>query len=368
MTRTRSAESLSDTQKIEHIRSVVENAGRELRLRHPWLDHQDALGAGILLAACAGMVFNAWLFAQGLLAWWLCVPLAAVLASFTHEIEHDLIHLRYFRNRGWVRHLMLFAGWVARPVTPNPWRRGHVHLEHHKHPGSAKDFELRGITGGEAWSLKRLVMIGDNALAILLRIHLIPGIQGRLLVLASVALAYFPVGLAGWGCWYAFLGYHGADTLATLLGSTIHWSGTTRRLMPAVDFFTVVLVAPNVLRNFCLHFLSSNLHYAGDIQPGNTLQEAQVLNSRWLWPFQLICLNFGATHSIHHFVVGEPFYIREWTAPTAHRVMREMGVRFNDFGTFRRANRYQLHGNRQSWNAPRTRLAPERQTAAWRYT
>ena len=28
------------------------------------------------------------------------------------------------------------------------------------------------------------------------------------------------------------------------------------------------------------------------------------------------------------------------TVPFAHRVMREMGVRFNDFGTFARANRW----------------------------
>ena len=57
-------------------------------------------------------------------------------------------------------------------------------------------------------------------------------------------------------------------------------------------------------------------------------------------PLQLFCFNFGSTHAIHHFVVREPFYIRQMTAPAAHAVMREMGVRFNDFGTFRRANRY----------------------------
>ena len=29
------------------------------------------------------------------------------------------------------------------------------------------------------------------------------------------------------------------------------------------------------------------------------------------------------------------------TVPVAHEVMREMGVRFNDFGTFARANRFE---------------------------
>ena len=43
------------------------------------------------------------------------------------------------------------------------------------------------------------------------------------------------------------------------------------------------------------------------------------------------------------------------TAPLAHRVMREAGVRFNDFGTFARANR---------WDAPtKEAVAPVQQTA-----
>ena len=69
-----------------------------------------------------------------------------------------------------------------------------------------------------------------------------------------------------------------------------------------------------------------------------------MLTPRWMLPFQLFCFNFGATHAIHHFVVKEPFYIRQWTAPVAHRVMREMGVRFNDTATFGRANRFQTAG------------------------
>jgi len=59
-----------------------------------------------------------------------------------------------------------------------------------------------------------------------------------------------------------------------------------------------------------------------------------------MMPFQLFCFNFGATHAIHHFVVKEPFYIRHMTAKTAHKVMKEVGVRFNDIGTFRRLNRW----------------------------
>jgi hypothetical protein len=33
---------------------------------------------------------------------------------------------------------------------------------------------------------------------------------------------------------------------------------------PWVIGLVVVLIAPNVLRTFCLHFIASNMHYYGD--------------------------------------------------------------------------------------------------------
>ena len=52
--------------------------------------------------------------------------------------------------------------------------------------------------------------------------------------------------------------------------------------------------------------------------------------------------------AIHHFVLKEPFYIRQLTVPFAHKVMREMGVRFNDFGTSAHANRWRRAVARQT--------------------
>ena len=118
--------------------------------------------------------------------------------------------------------------------------------------------------------------------------------------------------------------------------------------MAAVDIAVVVLVGPNVLRTFCLHFISSNMHYYGDVAPGNLIQQTQVLNPWWLWPLQAFCCNFGSSHGIHHFVVKEPFYIRQLSLPFAHRVMRDMDARLTDFGTFTRANRW----TRQADKAP----------------
>ncbi|HEY0262185.1 MAG TPA: hypothetical protein VGB95_04105, partial [Chitinophagales bacterium] len=73
---------------------------------------------------------------------------------------------------------------------------------------------------------------------------------------------------------------------------------------------------------------------------GNIMQQTQVLDRWYFIPFQIFCVNFGSTHAIHHFFVNETFYIRQLTATRAHKIMREQGVRFNDLGTFKRANRY----------------------------
>jgi hypothetical protein len=82
------------------------------------------------------------------------------------------------------------------------------------------------------------------------------------------------------------------------------------------------------------------MHYFGDIEHGNVLEQTQVLNAWWTLPFHLFCFNFGSTHAIHHFVVNEPFYLRQLTAKRALDILKNNGIRFNDYGSFRRANRY----------------------------
>jgi hypothetical protein len=330
---------LTDTQKALHIRQVVTTAGQQLRERHPWLKHQNAIGAGILALSLLGMIGCAAAYAYGVLPAWACIALVAIFASFTHELEHDLIHWMYFRRQPVVHHLMMALVWLARPSTVNPWARRHLHFNHHKFSGSEQDIEERAITNGERWGVRRLIMVGDNVQSVLLRLHKAPPGRRKKMLLRAAA-GYFPLGWLNWSAWYCFLGFHAISGASALLGHDIAWSAGTLRAMHALDFVTVVLIAPNVLRTFCLHFVSSNTHYYGDVEADNVIQQTQVLNPRWMLPLQLFCFNFGATHAIHHFVVKEPFYIRQMTAPTAHKVMREMGVRFNDTGTFRRANRW----------------------------
>ena len=332
--------SLNDQQRAAYIREQVMAHGNALRQRYPVLQHQDALGAGILAFALLGMIGSAALYISGHLAWWACLLLNAFFASLTHELEHDLIHSMYFRKRPLPHNLMLALVWLARPRTSNPWVRRHLHLNHHKVSGSEADMEERAITNGEPWGIARLLMVGDNMMSSFIRCLRAKNPAHRQLILSRTLKVYAPLGLLNWATWYLFLGFHLLDWASAALGAPIAWSATTLNVMAVVNIAVVVLVGPNVLRTFCLHFVSSTMHYYGAVEPGNVIQQTQVLNPWWLWPLQAFCFNFGSSHAIHHFVVKEPFYIRQLTVPFAHRVMREMGVRFNDFGTFARANRW----------------------------
>lgn len=350
-----SAAPLNDHQRSAYIRQKVMAHGTELRQRFPILLHQDALGAGILTFALLGMFGSAALYMNGYMAWWLCVLLNAFFASLTHELEHDLIHSMYFRKQRIPHNLMLALVWLARPSTITPWVRRHLHLNHHKVSGTEQDLEERAITNGEPWGLARLLMVGDNVMSTLIRVLRAPTAKVRWHMIKRSLMVYAPLALLNWSTWYLFLGFHGIDLLSSALGMPIDWSASTLQFMHGVDIAVVVLVGPNVLRTFCLHFVSSNMHYYGDVEPGNVIQQTQVLNPWWLWPLQAFCFNFGSSHAIHHFVVKEPFYIRQLSVPFAHKVMREAGVRFNDFGTFTRANRWQrteqTQGNEQAQTA-----------------
>jgi fatty acid desaturase len=335
-----SPQRLNAAQRSAHIREVVLAKGVELRQRYPVLTHQDALGAGILAFALAGMIGSAVLYIEGYMAWWVCLLLNAFFASLTHELEHDLIHSMYFRKQRVPHNLMMGLVWLARPSTINPWIRRHLHLNHHKVSGSETDMEERAITNGEPWGFARLLMIGDNIMSAFIRMLRAKTWAHKFSIIKRTLKVYAPLALVHWGAWYVFLGFHAANGIAYLLGAPIEWSATTLSVMHVIDIAAVVIIGPNVLRTFCLHFISSNMHYYGDIEPGNVMQQCQVLDAWWLWPLQAFCFNFGSSHGIHHFVVKEPFYIRQLTVPVAHKVMREMGVRFNDLGTFGRANRF----------------------------
>lgn len=325
------------------------------RSRHPWMvRHQNSIGLGIFVFACVAVVASAVAYAQGLLPAWLTIVLSAIWMSLLHELEHDLIHTLYFRKNTFMYNLMMAGVWLFRPSTVSPWVRRDMHINHHKNAGTEADFEERMITNGEPWGFKRLLMTGDHMLAIYLRpvqLHRMmtayifarfPGATVAVRARESLrnTLGMFPLQVLHYVLWHGFVLWHVTAFVAAQSGHaivpTLFWS----QLISAVDFLAVVWLLPNVLRVFCLHFVSSNMHYYGDIDAGNVIQQTQVWSAWWLWPLQLFCFNFGATHGIHHFVVRDPFYLRQMIAKEVYPILHRHGVRFNDFSAMCRANRW----------------------------
>jgi fatty acid desaturase len=328
----------SDVDRARRIRDTIRQRSVELRERYPILSRrQSEIGLILLLLACAVMVGGAVLYAVGTLPAWATVMLIALACSIAHEIEHDLIHKLYFPRHRRVVDAMLALGWLMRPSTIKPWTRRDLHLNHHRISGTLPDIEERAITNGERMGARRLLMMIDPLASVMLR--KVPAGM-RPAILKWTARACWPLGFFYFGAWYTFLAVHGAGLVAAAVGLPFTLPAVVQPAMAVIDFLAVVLMAPNLLRTFSLHFISSNLHYFGDVEDDNVVQQTQVLNRWYLLPLQLFCFNFGSTHGIHHFYVPDPFYLRQMTAPVAHAAMRANGVRFNDMGTLWRANRY----------------------------
>lgn len=338
-----------DADRIAEIRAAIIEIGNEWRARHSWMNsHQDQIGLGIFLVSILGVIGDAVLYGYGLLPWWATIALTGFWLSILHELEHDLIHSMYFRKNKLVHNTMMFGVWFFRPSTINPWIRRSLHLHHHQVSGTDSDMEERTLTNGEGWGAHRLLSLMDSFLGMYTKpmrmydivrtyVETVGRDDDEIRMLANRArLSYFPLGLVHYGLWHLAIGlffWH------QLVGPT-HLPG-----QGALNFLCVAFLAPNAIRTFCLHFVTSNMHYFGDVEAHNVLQQTQVWNALWLKPFHALCFNFGETHAIHHFLVRDPFYVRELIKKDGQRVLRDHGIRFNDFGTFRRANRFSLAGD-----------------------
>ncbi len=330
-----------EQQQIKQITQGIRAASDDIRRQYPMLRHQNAIGLGFLLLACAGFIASASLYFLGIIPLWASVIGSAFFASITHELEHDLIHRMYFRKHPVIHDLMMLAVWLVRPNLINPWVRRHIHMHHHKVSGSEFDHEERSLGNGMAWSFKRLIITIDTLASIIIRRrdeYKQTGEKPRT-ALWKVLMVFMPVGLLYYLPLYTFILFQLINgALAVTTGQGLE-NTVVNSVMSIVNIMMVIFVLPNLLRSACLNFISSNMHYYGDVD--NMLQETQVLNAWYYFPFHLFCCNFGSTHAIHHFVVKDPFYVRQLTAKAAHKVMRENGIRFNDHGSFLRANRYQ---------------------------
>jgi fatty acid desaturase len=335
-----------DANRIAEIRGQLIEIGNRWRANHPvFTRNQDAIGMAIFLVSILGVLADTALYVTRVIPWWLCIPMTAFWLSILHELEHDLIHWMYFRTNGRVHNAMMFGVWFFRPSTINPWLRRRLHLHHHQVSGTESDIEERALTNGERWGGHRLIKLLDMFLGMYLRPWHSKELarayireeakspeEARALA-EELKRSYFPLGPIHYGLWHLFIGVQFA-----LFGLSI----PANPALDTLNALAVVLLAPNAFRTFCLHLVSSNLHYYGDVEAHNILQQTQVWTSKWLWPLHAFCFNFGGTHTIHHFLVRDPFYLRQAIARDCQRVLRDGGVRFDDYGTFRRANRFTI--------------------------
>jgi hypothetical protein len=326
---------------ILSIRTIYER----YRIANKWTSYQNQIGLGIMLITNMLIMSLCLCWFMAWIPTWVIVILIAFLTSILHELEHDLIHELYFKRNKVLYHLMMLGVYIFRPISLNPWIRKYWHHFHHQHSGMPFDIEERGITNGDRFSLLRLIVLPDLLLSGILRMPrlrkeiLIEYKKGNLskkdlsLIIRTVLFGLLPLGVPLTLLWYAYVIFHVIQWIGYPLSQLI-------TVMEWIQPLMVLLVMPNLIRQFALHFVSSNMHYYGDIEHGNVIQQCQIFNPWWSFPLQWFCFFFGTTHAIHHFVVNEPFYLRQLTRKAAQHVLLMHGVRFNDVKSLKHANRY----------------------------
>lgn len=326
---------LSDREKIQKISAIIRYAESRLKNKFPILKRQNLLGASIFAVSILGFLSNSYLYIKGYIPAWVCFIGNAFCTSFLHELEHDLIHQLYFKAKPHVQNFLMGGIWLFRGNLISPWYRRYIHLLHHRESGQQQDIEERLIGNGMPWGIKRILVMLEPTLAVLRFKELKQ--QAPQFKILDIVKAAFPVFIIFNVIWFSFLTHQGWK-LISLIHQVVppfpQW------YISLVNLLMVIYVGPNILRQASLSIVSSSCHYYGDIAKANIMQQGQVLQPWYLWPLQLFCFNFGSTHIIHHFVVNQPFYLRQLVAPFAHAAMRKYGVRFNDVESLFRGNRY----------------------------
>jgi fatty acid desaturase len=308
------------------LREQIRSADAALVARNPWLGRDDAVAMALFVGAFGlmGLAAAGWLL--GPLPAAAALLLCALALSTLHELEHDLIHDLYLR-RPLVQNAVLFCIWVAK-ANLDPWSRGRIHRWHHVASGQPDDIEERLIGLGLPWGPRRLALTLLPAASGLV----VPGIVRDLRARARAG-GRLPDLRAPRG-WWAVRAVNAAF-LGLPLAVTLGWAGG----VPGAREAAVLWVLPGLLRHSAIVLLSSNSHYTG-IPRGDLLVQNQVLDHPLLWPAALFCWNFGATHVLHHVHVQQPFWRRTLVYRGLRPALRAAGLRFNDLGSFGRANRW----------------------------
>jgi fatty acid desaturase len=233
-----------------------------------------------------------------------------------------------------IQNLMMLAVWPFLGNLPHPWYRRRMHLLHHRTSGHEEDFEERLIGNGLKFGPLKILAMFEPGLASLFRhkeFRQIPFFKGSefFKALIPVALVYIVI-------FYGWILGHALNLMATV--ADFSTPSLIQDVLSTLNTLAIIFMLPNLIRQVSVQIISSNMHYFGDVD--NRLQETQVMNAWWMLPLQLFCCNFGSTHTIHHFYVNQPFYLRLLVTKPAHRAFKTYGIRFNDMETILRGNRY----------------------------
>ena len=319
---------------IKTIVRAIKSEEKLLRSKYAFLSHQNILGLSITLLSLAALIGVGSLYYMALIPAWLCVVLAAVITSISHEIEHDLIHKQYFSKNPLIHNFMMLVVWLMRPNTINPWYRRKIHLHHHYTSGTSQDLEERLVGNGIKNPFLRALVIVDGLLGLIIN-------QARFkqeirdFSFSKVFNAGFPITTSYFIVLYSVIFYHLINVFFPLATHMPSWGLS---ILSVFEFLMVVLVLPNIIRSTSLNFVTSSMHYYGGVN--NVFEQTHVLTSRLFAPFHLFCFNFGKTHTIHHYAPNQPFYIRQLISTKINELMKKEGVRFNDFESIKNANLY----------------------------
>lgn len=313
--------------QINSIRRVIHTEDKRIRQKYDWLKYQNEIGMAWFIGSLLEMSVVGYAYAVGALAWYWTIPLMAFGLSILHELEHDVIHELYYKDKKWVHHIMFAVIWVAK-LSSNPWWRKAMHLKHHKVSGQVTDIEERLIGLGLPIGIKRLLITLTPLASLVIAFEVA---HDSYLLKSKPYLNVFwgyalntPVMLPSHAMFFAlFFPSFFSEELNHYL-----WLGN------------MLLFFPNVLRQVSLQFVSTAVHYFGDIPDDNVFFQNQILDHWSVLPFQLFCFNFGETHIIHHFVTRQPFYLRQMIAPNVLAEMKKQGIPYNDLRILNRANRY----------------------------
>jgi fatty acid desaturase len=306
------------------------------------LRHQDAIGLALLVGFVFVVATSSLAFGLGMLPWWGCLIVNAIVLSLVRELEHDLVHNLYFKSRRRIQNLMMAAIWPILGNLPHAWYRREMHLLHHRTSGHDEDFEERLIGNGLPFGPLKILSMIEPGLALLFRkreMRQIPFYNPERLYRAIFPIVFIYYGVLALVVLGGLL-----NTTAELFGMNVILPNWLVTVFAVANFLGVIWVFPNMIRQISLQVLSSWMHYHGDVD--SRLHETQVLNAWYFFPLNLFSANFGSTHAIHHFYANQPFYLRLMVARQAHAAMRQHSVRYNDTASLLRCNRFQSERNR----------------------